>query len=143
MMKAAQSDVAEIQGGQAAQNKASSDAVKKFAAQMVADHTKTSGQLKTMAESRAVALPTSPSAKDERDMKKMATMSGADFDRAYMASQVRAHRDAVSLFKKEAKSGKDAELKSFAAATLPALEGHLKMATELSETVKGSGKASK
>ena len=69
-MKAAQSDVAEIQGGQAAQNKASSDAVKKFAAQMVADHTKTSAQLKGLADSRTVALPTSPSAKDERDMKK-------------------------------------------------------------------------
>ena len=73
----------------------------------------------------------------------MSTMSGADFDRAYMASQVRAHRDAVSLFKKEAKSGRDVELKSFAATTLPALEGHLKMATDLSDSLKGSGKTSK
>jgi putative membrane protein len=135
MMKAAQSDVAEIQGGQVAKEKASSDAVKKFADKMVTDHTKTSGQMKTMAESRSVALPTTPSAKDERDMKKMSGMSGADFDRAYMDSQVRAHRDAVSLFRKESKSGKDAELKSFAANTLPALEEHLKMATDLSKTV--------
>ena len=135
MMKAAQSDVAEIKGGQLAKEKASSDAVRKFADMMVTDHTKTSGQMKTMAESRGVALPTTPSAKDERDMKKMAGMSGTDFDRAYMASQVRAHRDAVSLFQKEAKSGKDAELKSFAANTLPALEEHLKMATDLSKTV--------
>ena len=135
MMKAAQSDVAEIRGGQAAKEKASSDAVKRFADKMVTDHTKTSGQMKAMAESRSVALPTTPSAKDERDMKKMSGMSGADFDRAYMDSQVRAHRDAVSLFKKESKSGKDAELKSFAANTLPALEEHLKMATDLSKTV--------
>lgn len=135
MMKAAQSDVAEIQGGQVAKEKASSDSVKKFADKMVTDHTKTSGQMKTMAESRSVALPTTPSAKDERELKKMSGMSGTEFDRAYMASQVRAHRDAVSLFKKEAKSGKDAELKSFAANTLPALEEHLKMATDLSKTV--------
>ena len=134
MMKAAQSDVAEIQGGKAAQERASSEAVKKFAAQMVADHTKTSEQMKPMAQNRGVPLPTAPSAKDERDMKKIAGLSGADFDRAYMASQVRAHRDAVSLFRNEAKSGKDAELKSFAAATLPALEGHLQMATDLAKT---------
>lgn len=71
-------------------------------------------------------------------MKKMSTMSGTDFDRAYMASQVRAHRDAVALFQKESKSGKDAELKSFAATTLPALQEHLKMATELSKTTKAA-----
>ncbi|HKO67755.1 MAG TPA: DUF4142 domain-containing protein [Burkholderiaceae bacterium] len=135
MMKAAQSDVAEIKGGQVAKEKASSDAVKRFADKMVTDHTKTSGQMKAMAESRSVALPTTPTAKDERDMKKMSGMSGTDFDRAYMDSQVRAHRDAVSLFKKQSKSGKDAELKSFAANTLPALEEHLKMATDLSKTV--------
>lgn len=134
ILKAAQSDIAEIQGGKTAQSNASSDGVKKFAAQMVADHTKTSDQLKPMAQSRGVPLPAAPSAKDERDMKKMSELSGADFDRAYMASQVRAHRDAVSLFRNEAKSGKDAELKSFAAATLPALEGHLKMATDLAKT---------
>ena len=133
MMKAAQSDVAEIQGGQVAKEKAW-DAVKKFADQMVTDHTKTSDQMKAMAQSRSVALPTAPSAKDQKDMKKMATMTGMDFDRAYMASQVHAHRDAVALFEKEAKSGKDAELKSFAATTLPALQGHLKMATELAKT---------
>ncbi|MGZ9058205.1 MAG: DUF4142 domain-containing protein [Burkholderiaceae bacterium] len=142
MMKAAQSDIAEIQGSQVAKERASSDAVKKFADQMVTDHTKTSGQMKTMAASRSVALPTTPSAKDERDMKKMSTMSGTDFDRAYMASQVRAHRDAVALFQKESKSGKDAELKSFAATTLPALQEHLKMATELSKTTNAAPRKS-
>ena len=142
MMKAAQSDIAEIQSGQVAKEKASSDAVKKFADQMVADHTKTSGQMKTMAASRNVALPTTPASKDERDLKKMSTMSGTEFDRAYMASQVRAHRDAVALFQKESKSGKDAELKSFAAATLPALQGHLKMATELSKATNAAPRQS-
>ena len=142
MMKAAQSDMAEIQGGQIAKEKASSDAVKKFADQMVTDHTKTSGQMKTIAASRSVALPTTPASKDERDLKKLATMSGTDFDRAYMASQVRAHRDAVALFQKEAKSGKDAELKAFAATTLPALQEHLKMATELSKTTNAAPRKS-
>ena len=137
-MKAAQSDVAEIQGGQTAKEKASSDAVRKFADHMVTDHTRTSGQMKMMAASRSVALPTIPSTKDQQDMKKMSTLSGADFDRAYMASQVRAHRDAVALFQKESKSGKDEELKSFAANTLPALQEHLKMATELAKSTNAS-----
>ncbi len=138
MMKAAQSDIAEIQGGQAAKDKAASDAVRKFADQMVRDHTKTSEQLKGMAQSRSVSVPTTPSAKDQQEMKKMSGMSGADFDRAYMASQVRAHRDAVALFEKQAKSGKDAELKAFASSTLPALQDHLKMATDIAKSTSQS-----
>lgn len=134
MLKAAQSDVAEIQAGKTAQEKASSDAVKKFGAQMVADHTKTSEQMKGFVQTRAVQLPTAPAPKDEQAMKKMSALSGPAFDRAYMDSQVRAHREAVALFQREAKSGKDAELKSFAATTLPALQDHLKMATDLSKT---------
>lgn len=141
LIKAAQSDVAEIQGEKTAQEKASSEAVKKFAGQMVADHTKTSDQIKPMAQNRGVPLPAAPSEKDQRDMKKMSGLSGAEFDRAYMASQVRAHRDAVALFRNEAKSGKDAELKSFAAATLPALEEHLRMATDLAKAKRGGSLA--
>src|SRR5215203_1685323 len=138
IMKAAQSDLAEIQSGKVAQTKASADAVKAFAARMVTDHTQTSDQLKTMASTRNVPLASTPSSKDEKEMKKLGEMSGADFDRAYMASQVRAHRDAVNLFEKQSKSGRDADLKSFAAATLPTLQDHLKMARELEESVRSA-----
>jgi putative membrane protein len=66
---------------------------------------------------------------------KMATelkqKSGADFDRAYSKAMVKDHKEAVALFKSEAASGKNADLKAFAQTTLPTLESHLKMAESL------------
>ena len=50
--------------------------------------------------------------------------------------QVSAHKDAVSLFERYTKSGNNADLKAFAAKTLPHLRDHLKMAEDLSATVK-------
>jgi len=44
-----------------------------------------------------------------------------------VAAQLRAHKEAVSLFKKYSKTGRTAPLKSFAAETLPTLEHHLEM----------------
>ena len=54
------------------------------------------------------------------------------------------HKQTVSDFKKQAASGKDADLKAFASSTLPKLEEHLKMAQSLSEATKtSSGEAGK
>lgn len=58
--------------------------------------------------------------------------NGAAFDSAYMTHTATAHKEAVSLFQREAKGGKDAETKAFAEKTLPTLLEHLKMAQSLS-----------
>jgi putative membrane protein len=47
--------------------------------------------------------------------------------------QVSAHKDAVSLFERYAKGGDNADLKAFAAKTLPRLKEHLKMAEDLNK----------
>jgi putative membrane protein len=76
-------------------------------------------------------------------MDKMQKLSGAQFDRAYMDDMVADHKQDVAEFKKEASSGKDSEVKSFAAKTLPTLEDHLKMAESTDAAVKGSKSASR
>lgn len=58
-------------------------------------------------------------------------LSGASFAKAYDDMQVAAHKDAVSLFERYANGGENAELKAFAAKTLPHLQMHLKMAKDL------------
>lgn len=46
------------------------------------------------------------------------------------------HEDAVDLFKSQSESGKDPELKAFAAKTLPVLQGHLNMINEIKAKMK-------
>jgi putative membrane protein len=45
--------------------------------------------------------------------------------------QIRDHEKTIALFEREAKSGKDAELKAFAEKTLPTLKEHLSMVRDL------------
>ena len=58
-------------------------------------------------------------------------MQGAAFDREYARMMVKDHEEDVALFRKEAQSGKDADLKAYAQKTLPTLEEHLQMAKQL------------
>src|SRR4051812_33416448 len=60
---AADGGLAEVELGQLAASKGSSDEVKKFGQRMVDDHGKANDQLKQLASSKQVNLPTEPSAK--------------------------------------------------------------------------------
>ena len=59
-----------------------------------------------------------------------------DFAGVYDPMQVSAHKDAVSLFERYAKSGENAKLKNWAGTTLPALQHHLDMAEAMNKNRK-------
>jgi len=132
--QAAQSDMFEIQSSKMALNSAD-PATKDFAQQMIADHTKTTAELKAaVGKGQAHAtLPTDMSSTQQGMMTKLKDLRGADFDKQYHSDQVTAHKDAVSLFQRYGKGGDDAGLKQWAATTAPALERHLQMAQNLNK----------
>jgi len=141
--KAAMGGLVEVELGQLAQQKAASEQVKQFGARMVADHGKANGELKQIASAKGVTLPAQLDKKHRKDVDRLQKASGAEFDREYMRHMVSDHKEDVSDFRKEAKSGKDADVKAFADKTLPTLEEHLKMAQSTYDAVKGSKSASK
>ena len=128
--QAAQSDLSEIATSKLAQQKGGSDKVKQYAQHMIDDHTKTSQQLMTMAQSKNMELPSAPNREQQRMMAKLEKASGDKFEREYMRGQVDSHQKAVSLFERQARNGRDPELKQFASTTLPSLREHLRMAKE-------------
>lgn len=135
--KAAMGGMAEVQLGQLAQQKAQDEQVKQFAQRMVADHGKANDELKQIAGAKGVQIPAELDRDHRKDMDKLQKHSGADFDREYMKHMVDDQKKDVSEFRKQAKSGKDPELKAYAAKTLPTLEEHLKMAQSTYDGVKG------
>lgn len=71
----------------------------------------------------------------QKTMDKLSKLSGADFDKAYMNEMLKDHEKDVALFEKEANSGKDADVKSWATSTLPTLRDHLQMARDTAAKV--------
>lgn len=129
--KAAEGGLAEVELGKLATEKASSEDVKKFGQRMVDDHGKANDELKQLASSKGVEVPTSLSAKDKATKERLSKLSGEQFDKAYMNDMVKDHTQDVSEFKKESTSAKDPEVKNFASQTLPTLEDHLKQARSI------------
>jgi putative membrane protein len=129
------SDMFEVESNKLAQAKGNAPE-KAFASQMVTDHTKTSTELKGLVSSGKVKaeLPTALDSSHQSKLDKLKGAEGKDFSSDFDSMQVSAHKDAVSLFERYAKSGDNPDLKNWAGKTLPALKHHLEMAQGLSKT---------
>ena len=127
------SDMFEVESSKLAQANAQDAKVKTFAAKMVKDHTETSNELKGLVSSGKVKveLPAVLDSSHQSKLDKLKGLKATDFDNQYVSDQQSAHKDAVSLFERYSKGGDNADLKSFAAKTLPHLQEHLKMADDL------------
>jgi putative membrane protein len=83
-------------------------------------------------------LPETLDAKDKALKERLSKLSGESFDRAYMESMVKDHKKDVAEFRQESKAGENAQVKNFAAKTLPTLESHLHEAENIAPKVKAS-----
>jgi putative membrane protein len=130
--------MAEIQLGQLAQQKASSDDVKQFGQRMVQDHQKLNDQMQPIASQMGVTPPSDLSAKDKALQKRLEGLSGADFDKAYMSAMVQDHKKDLAAFKKEASSGNDPQVKDAAQQGSQVVSEHLQMAQDIAQKVGAS-----
>jgi len=129
--EAAMSDMLEVHAAKVAQQKGNADE-KKFAEQMITDHTKTSTELKGLVPpDMTSAIPTSLDNSSQKKLDKLNDAKPNDFASEYDPMQVSAHEDAVSLFERYSKGGDNAKLKEWAGKTLPALQHHLQMAEHM------------
>lgn len=130
--QASASDLYEIESSKLALQKGDAT-TKNFAQQMITDHQKTSEELKGLVSSGKVEA--TPAAALPDDVKEkvddLAALEGAQFVEQYIDDQIEVHEDAVDLFKRYAEGGDNADLKAWAAKTLPALEHHHQMVKEL------------
>jgi putative membrane protein len=124
--QAAEAGKSEVQEGKLAEQKGD-DTVKSVGTRMVTDHTRANDQLRTLAQTQGVHVPNSVDSTKTKQLHKLQGMSKLKFDHQYLADQKRAHEKAIKLFTKEAHSGSDPELKSFAASNIPMLRNHLRI----------------
>lgn len=141
--KAAAGGLAEMKLGQLAVDKADSESVKNFGKRMMDDHRKANEQLKRTAARENIELPTEMTDHDQDVYNRLSQLSGAEFDKAYARDMVNDHKLDIAAFKAESEKGQDTAMKDLAFRTLPTLETHMKLATEmLHDLESGSPKAS-
>ena len=134
LAKAIQAGVAEVQISDLALEKSENERVRQFAERMVQDHTATNERLLSLAETTANAPSVEMDQEHQAMLQQLSQLSGEDFDRQYMQGQVQAHEAAVQLFSSEANQP-TGPVDALAGELLPALEQHLRMAEEISNSL--------
>jgi putative membrane protein len=131
VMEAYEGGMAEVALGQLATEKASNPKVKEFGQRMVTDHGKANDELKTLAASKNITLPTKLSAKNQATKDRLSKLSGSAFDHAYINDMVKDHQADSAAFHKAANTAQDPDIKAWATKTGAVVDEHLKMAQDI------------
>jgi putative membrane protein len=136
--EAASGGMMEVELGNAAQTHASSEKVKRFGSMMVRDHSKANEELKNVAASRNITIPSAMGNDHRKMVDNLLTKSGVEFDKDYMSMMVDDHKEDIDKFEDAAENAQDPEVKAFALKTLPVLKTHLDSAIVINDDVKNS-----
>ena len=133
----------DIDAGNLAAARSSSDAVKKFAQSMVADHTgvnKAAVDLATRLKVTPQDNPTSQSLKTdgEKHAARLKALSGTAFDKAYLDREVAYHQQVLDAVDQVLiPNAANAELKALLVKVRPAFVAHLAHAKHLQTSING------
>jgi putative membrane protein len=131
---ALQGGMAEVELGKLALGKSSNDDVKKFARRMIDDHTKLGNDMKPVAEQIGVKMPPALSKKDQALEAKLETLSGPQFDKAYIQAMVKDHKKDYAEFQQEAQSAVIPAVKEAAMKGEPVIKSHLDEIEQISKS---------
>jgi putative membrane protein len=136
VQKAAMGGMFEVESGKVAKDKATAQDVKDFGAKMVEDHGKANDELKGIATSKGLDVPTALDAKHQKMLDALNAASGKDFDALYLKDMQAGHKATDALMQKEASNGKDTDLKAFASKTDETVKMHISMLNDITSKMK-------
>jgi putative membrane protein len=119
---------AEVELGKLAQSKGVDQAVKDFGSRMVADHGKGNDRLMRASRGVNAEIPDGLDPEHQTVRRELNELSGADFDIAYLASQMRDHQKTANLLQWHISYGQNQPLVEYSIQTLPVVMGHLEQA---------------
>ncbi|MCV9966812.1 DUF4142 domain-containing protein [Pararhizobium sp. BT-229] len=122
--KAAMSNTFEIEAARLAFDRSKYGSVKAFAKDMIADHGVAALELAQATADELIPLPAGLDEEYQQKLRALKRTSDADFDQAYLSTQLVVHEGAVALFQNYLKEGDDGPLKTFADSALGMLRDH-------------------
>lgn len=136
--KAATGGIEEVELAELALSKSSNPAVDDFAKKMKHDHTAANAKLASIAKDESIAAPGGLTAQQQKKVKQLKAKSGEEFDKAYAATMVTAHKKTIALFENASHKASSQQLRQFAKDSLPMLHEHLKLAEAMQSKVAGA-----
>lgn len=133
LKEALQGGMAEVQLGQLAVQKSSNDQVKQFGQKMVDDHTKLGNDLLPIAQRMGITPPTELSKKHQRLQARLQSLSGSDFDHAYVAAMLKDHKHDKAAFGMEMGQTSDPQLKDAVSKGTSVITMHLQMIEQIAK----------
>ena len=121
----------EVRLGTIARDKAADGDVKAFGRRMVSQHSTMRDQWRDLARRYEVNTTLSLDPAVEEAANKLATLSGAEFDRAYLSEMVQAHQADIAKFQQASSSADAPVVRQLATNALPAMQQHLSQAQQL------------
>ena len=137
-MFAADAGMTEVQAAELAKGHTISDKTKAFADDMIKDHTAAANDVKALAATKNVTLPSTISDDHQKAIKDLTEKKPADFEKAYLNMMVDDHQKVVDKFKDASDKCKDPDVKALATKLLPTLQAHLDHAKMLKDGMKKS-----
>ncbi len=135
----------DVQNGELALSKSSNPEVRRFAQQMVTDHNAVNQSAVALVTRLGVtptesATSTGLRAGADQTRARLATLSGAEFDRAYMANEVAYHQAVLNAVDSALiPNARNAELKSTLVGVRPAFVAHLQHAQQVQAALGSAG----
>ena len=105
-------NLAEIELGRMASERAANADVKRFGQMMVDDHTAAGTTLKRIATEHSIPMPTQLDDKHRDLRERLAKLQGAEFDREYMKAMISGHEDVVDKLEPRIDKDRLAEYKA-------------------------------
>jgi len=128
---------AEAESGQLAQKKAENPEVKQFASQMVVDHQRADQKVEKLMTQLKIKPQEFTTAQEmrvaaEQSKAKLEQLNGADFDKAFLESQISMHQDVLKTIDTQLlPSAKSAAVKTMVQEMRPKIAAHLRHAEAL------------
>ncbi|MFC7548368.1 DUF4142 domain-containing protein [Plantactinospora sp. GCM10030261] len=130
-----QVNLAEIAGGDIAQQKAQSQQVKDLATQFVTDHTQLDQAVQSTAQQTGVTLPNAPTNDQQAVLNQLQGLSGGAFDNAWVTAELAAKQQAIQATETEINQGSDPAVKQLAQQALPVLQAHYESLQALAQSL--------
>lgn len=133
LRKTTEGGLSEVALGKLAADKGASDDVKALGSKLAADHAELATGMKPIADSMGVRLPRDMNKEDKHKYEQLATLSGDEFDKAFILAIMQDHRKDWREFHEELMATNDPDIKAQIEKSEPVMRDHMRMAVKMAK----------